>query len=192
MARGGKPVYNRQMELSADDTSRLAQAKLLFATDTITREQAQFALSRKLSNTEWVKYSRVPKVKPPIKDYSLSKLFPETKPIKALHQIVAKQAAHVALAKRSSPEIEAKRALRKSKGDQPELHIKSLFKPHKDEFTITKTKTYYNRMYNSKSSIWKISGEITLFNVNKPIQQLVSEMMNNASKNFKVNDIDAC
>src|SRR5580692_5591923 len=181
------------MVLTKSEEEKLAQAKTLFKSDKLTRDQVDLLLSRKISNTEWGLFSRVPQ---PIKDYNISRLLEEKK-TKTLHQIVAKQAANKALSKRLTPTITAKREARKNNKDKPEpnepLKIKSLFKPYKnefksykDDFTITKTKTYYNEMYNTESSIWKICGNVSLFNVNRAIHQLVSQMMSNTPQNSRI------
>src|SRR5271155_579761 len=136
------------MELTTGELSKLDQAKSLFKTDRLTREQAELILGRKLSNAEWGKFSR------------------------------------------SNPEIESKKELRKNNKDKPEpnetLKIKSLFKLYKDEFTITKSRTYQNAMYNTESSIWKIRGNITLFNVNRAIIQLIDKMMGQTPENSRI------
>ena len=176
------------MELQKEEKEKLEKFKTGFKFDKLTRDQVDLILDRKITNIEWARYSRVPRVKRQIPLYKIPKwMFKEHKSKKSLWSRVAKQAANKALAKRNTPEIEEKRARRQQKEEVEDYYfMKSLYNHPDDKRTIRKVREYTNEKYKTTRSDWKVVGDIDIFRMHSTIRELVNKMTEYLPDNVKI------
>ena len=158
-------------DFSKDEILKIDQFKQLFKTDSLTREQIEFILGRKIEPIVLLK-SKVKKeeVKKPVK----VKCRPKNQ-----HDIDLNIFSD-----------EEKRALRKHKKDQiVDFHIPNIFREsHSDikPYKIEKIRAYRNDKFRADRSDWQISGPVDIFQVNDVITQLVNRMTANLPDNVKL------
>jgi len=148
------------MALTKEETQKLETFKNL----KLDRSQTGIIIGRELSDSEW------------------SML---TKDCKLVFAAIAKEAASRA---RQKQEIHDKKMhrLNKASHEQDTYFIKSLFKHYTEDYKISKINTYYNEMFKTERSDWKIVGSIDIFRMNNVIAELVHKMTENQPKNVKL------
>ena len=163
------------MVLTQDEQEKLK----LFSNVNLSREQTEALLGRLLTNVEFK--SLTPK------DYR--KIFTP----------IAKQAAKQRYVKPFDTErdlqdkykhIYSKIVNRKFKTDEEseDKHhfLGSLFKQSSDDFEITKTFEYYNQMYNTTLTHWRVTGSVNFFNIRKVMEVLVEKMTERYPSNTRI------
>src|SRR5579872_7175502 len=163
------------MGLTKDEQEKLE----IFSNVKLDRKQTEALLERPLTNVEFK--SLTPK------DYR--KIFTQ----------IAKQAAKQRYIKPIDTEqdlqnkyksVYSKIVNRKFKTDEePEdkhHFLGSLFKQSSDDFEITKTFEYYNQMYNTTLTHWRVAGSVNFFNVRKIMATLVEKMTERYPPNTRI------
>jgi len=145
--------------------------ELLKIVDTLTREQIEFILGRKIEPKVSLK-SKVKKEK-------------INKPVKVKCRPKNQHDFDLNIFR-----DEKKRVLRKNKKEQiVDFHIPNIFRQSYSDiipYQINKIREYRNDKFRADRSDWQISGPVDIFQVNEVITQLVDKMTENLQDNVKL------
>ena len=172
------------MAITKEETEKLQQAKQAFNVHTLTRQQVEIILRRKLNDKVWHDYETSEgrkRKKTNIEVYSTKHLFKQSKkkPKKAdfNYSDIAKHAA-----------IKAQRlqAKKQQQGTDEVYRIAKLFKSKENSYRIEKIREYKFDKFNSTRSHWKIHGDVNIFQIHTVIEELIRKMTEGLSDNVKL------
>ena len=173
------------MAITKEETEKLQQAKQAFNVHTLTRQQVEIILRRKLNDKVWHDYetSEGRKLKKTNTEvYSVKHLFKQLKkkPKKPdfSYSDIAKHAAKKAQRSRT----------KQLQQDTDEIYrVARLFKSKQNKiYRIEKIREYKFDTFNSTRSHWKIHGDVNIFQINTVIEELIRKMTEGLSDNVKL------
>ena len=172
------------MKLSQEEIKRLEEAKKLFKTQALTKEQVELILCRELTDEIWKAYiiSENRKHKN-IKDKVYSEQPSFRKSTDQPHFNYSDIAKHAAK--------KGQRRL-KSKHQDTVYRVAGLFKSrpnrdgNKNSYTVEKIKEYNFEKFNTTRSRWKVSGDVDIFQIHSVLEELIEKMTEGKTNNVKL------